>query len=63
MMTHLEIGPDTRVRTEIIPSEDGVEYSRVYLTQPHNSASKNIGIIISFQHYYYFSLIMVNLMI
>ena len=33
-MTYLEIGPDTRVRTEVIPSADGIEYAKVNHTQP-----------------------------
>ena len=32
-MTYLEIGSDTRVRTNIIPNADRVEYSEVNHTQ------------------------------
>ena len=37
MMTYLEIGPDTRIRTEVVPTVDRVEYATVTLTQPQNS--------------------------
>ena len=39
-MTYLEIGPDTRIRTEVIPSADRVEYAEVNhrkCTKPQNS--------------------------
>jgi hypothetical protein len=39
-MTYLEIGPDTRVRTEVIPSVDRVEYAELNhrkSTKPQNS--------------------------
>ena len=28
-MTYLEVGPDTRVRTEVIPSAERVKYAEV----------------------------------
>ena len=40
-MTYLEIGPDTRVRTNIVPSTDRVEYAEVSHTQPQNSVFRN----------------------
>ena len=42
-MTYLEIGPDTRVKTEVIPSADRVEYAEVNhreCTKPRNSIGK-----------------------
>ena len=36
-MTYLEIGPDTRIRTEVVPNVDRVEYAKVTHTQPQNS--------------------------
>ena len=44
-MTYLEIGPDTRVRTEVIPSVDSVEYAEVNhrkCTKPQTSIGKMI---------------------
>ena len=32
-MTYLEIGPDTRVRTQVMPSADRVKYAEVNHTQ------------------------------
>ena len=29
LMTYLEIGPNTRVRTEVLPNTDSVEYAEV----------------------------------
>jgi hypothetical protein len=43
VMTYLEIGPDTRVRTNIIPSADRVEYAEVKHTQPQNSVKNDVG--------------------
>ena len=43
MMTYLEIGPDTRIRTAVIADADGVEYAEVSHTiQPQNSVT-NVG--------------------
>ena len=44
-MTYLEIGPDTRVRTEVLPSADSVEYAEVNhqkSTKPQTSIGKII---------------------
>ena len=44
-MTYLEIGPNTRVRTEVIPSADSVEYAEVNhhkSTKPQTSIGKII---------------------
>ena len=43
LMTYLEIGPNTRVRTNIIPSADRVEYAEVNHTQPQNSVKNDVG--------------------
>ena len=43
LMTYLEIGSDTRVRTNIISSADRVEYAEVNHTQHQNSFKSDIG--------------------
>ena len=40
VMTYLEIGPDTRVRTAVMPSTDRVEYAEVNHAQPQKN---NVG--------------------
>ena len=43
LMTYLEIGPDTRVRMEVTPSADRVEYAEVNhrkSTKPQTSIGK-----------------------
>ena len=43
-MTYLEIGPDTRIRTEVIADADRVEYAEVSHAQPQKSVIKtNVG--------------------
>lgn len=42
-MTYLEIGSDTRVRTNIISSTDWVEYAEVNHAQPQTSVKNEIG--------------------
>jgi hypothetical protein len=45
VVTYLEIGPETRVRTNIIPSADRVEYVEVKhnIIQPQNSVKHDVG--------------------
>ena len=43
VVTYLEIGPNTRVRTNIIPSADRVEYAEVNHAQPQTSVKNDIG--------------------
>ena len=42
-MTYLEIGSDTRVKTNIISSADRVEYVEVNHAQPQNSVKNDVG--------------------
>ena len=41
-MTYLEIGPDTRVRTNIVPSVDRVEYAEVSHRQAQTSVKDDV---------------------
>ena len=42
-MTYLEIGSDTRVKTNILSSADRVEYTEVNHAQPQNSVKNDVG--------------------
>ena len=42
-MTYLEIGSDTRVKTNIISSADRVEYAEVNHAQPQTSIKNEVG--------------------
>ena len=50
-MTYLEIGPDTRIRTEVMPSTDRVEYAEVNHAQPQTSIFQNKNDVGKFQHH------------
>ena len=42
-MTYLEIGPDTRVRTNILPSVDRVKYAELCHRQAQTSVKDDVG--------------------